>query len=116
MLLCDCLMLGYAFSVWEMSDYFEITWTIFALGSASVPHASMRAWRFEPLPEIRTVMFFSAMFLFMSPVARDSGANVSARVSNDVKIEALCPKFRKRGGGVNFGPARDLGGPQFEGK
>jgi hypothetical protein len=63
MLLCDCLMLGYAFSVWEMSDYFEITWTIFALGSASVPHASMRAWRFEPLPEIRTVMFFSAMFL-----------------------------------------------------
>jgi hypothetical protein len=52
----------------------------------------------------------------MSPVARDSGANVSARVSNDVKVEALCPKFRKRGGGVNFGPARDLGGPQFEGK
>lgn len=36
---------------------------IFALGSASVPHASIRAWRFEPLPEIRTVMFFSAIVL-----------------------------------------------------
>ena len=39
----------------KVQIYFEITCVIFVLGSASVLHASMRACRFVPLPEIRTV-------------------------------------------------------------
>ena len=40
--------------------YFEITCVIWVLGRAVVPHASMRAWRLVPLPEIRTVMLYLA--------------------------------------------------------
>ena len=38
--------------------YFEITCVIFVSGREGVPHASMRAWRFVPLPEMRTVMLY----------------------------------------------------------
>jgi hypothetical protein len=34
--------------------HFEITWEMRVLGSAPDVHASMRAWRFDPLPEMRT--------------------------------------------------------------
>ena len=36
----------------------EITCVIFVSGREGVPHASMRAWRLVPLPEMRTVMLY----------------------------------------------------------
>lgn len=49
---------------WEREEgrgrmaYLEITCVIFVSGSEGVPHASMRAWRLVPLPEMRTVMLY----------------------------------------------------------
>lgn len=38
--------------------YLDITWVMRVLGRAPDAHASMRAWRFDPLPEIRTVRLY----------------------------------------------------------
>ena len=47
--------------------YLEITCVIFVSGSEGVPHASMRAWRLVPLPEMRTAMLYlgCAMVLYI---------------------------------------------------
>jgi hypothetical protein len=43
---------------WEVKRregvYFDMTWVMRVLGSLSVPQASMRACRLDPLPDIRT--------------------------------------------------------------
>ena len=39
-------------------SHFDITCVMRVLGRAPDAHASMRAWRFEPLPDISTVRLY----------------------------------------------------------
>lgn len=57
---------GSRFSI-QGEKYFDITWVMRVSGSAGVPHASIRACRFEPLPDIRTAMLYldSDMFNYL---------------------------------------------------
>lgn len=58
------------------------------LGSASVPHASIRAWRLEPLPEIRTVrLYCGAMIVVYIEWGRSLSSGVYG--SQDVRMR-LC--------------------------